>query len=250
MCCYQVLLARWCILQMGEQQIYDVFTLRGEGRETHWAGWGGRWIGCDLLLWSPAVRGARKQSHNDLSDRGQKGLGVKTSWWVCSRGIRQVNPSAPQPRHTSRQLKCRAAGRLDRMIFAEPERREYFFVNWFHPGSIMMCGGGGSDLNRSLKPTHSYAHHDWVPPVKTQPHSLSAPLCMSITAEASSFTSKWPIISGKWSISTPKETIRMLAFSPRVGPVVRPSKYVYIINIQWAIELRGDMGASSLLICN
>lgn len=62
---------------MGEQQIYDVFTLRGLTGQG-----GGRWIGVlarDLLLWSPVVRGGHKQSHNDLSDRGQKGLGVKMS---------------------------------------------------------------------------------------------------------------------------------------------------------------------------
>lgn len=127
-------------------------------------------------------------------------------------------PSALRPRHISNAPFCgrlNVGQQVDWIGWSLQSRGDRsIFMNWFLPGSIMTCGGGRSDLNRSLKPTHSRAHYDWTLPVKTQPRSLSAALHTSITAGASSFTSKRPVIWGKLSISTLRKTAEMLLFSP------------------------------------
>lgn len=90
-----------------------------EGRETHQCGQegGGGWRRAPPLVSRAAVRGGHEQSRNDcLSESGQKGPGSAGQDEREEAG--PVNASAPRDTSHSSAVKCRAAGRLDRVIFA------------------------------------------------------------------------------------------------------------------------------------
>lgn len=141
----------------------------------------GGWVMCwvDFARSGSVARGGHKQSHNDgLLDCSQKGLRSKGHDKSVELAIGTGERLRLLATSQSWAVKYRAAGRLDRMIFADPVKQEYFHELISSLKHDMGVEGerGRNDLNRSLKPTHSCAHYDGVLPVKTQPHSLSAPL--------------------------------------------------------------------------
>lgn len=115
------------------------------------------------LVSRAAVRGGHEQRRNDcLLESGQKGPGSAGQDECEEAG--PVNASAPPATSRSSAVKCRAAGRLDGVIFAGPRWQECFheLISSRNHNDV----GGGNDLNRSLEPTPSGTHYDRRPPVR------------------------------------------------------------------------------------
>lgn len=105
-------------------------------------------LALDLLLWSPGQQCEADTNRVIMMafwTAVRKGWGqkvtTKASTSVC--GMRERAGERPRsPSHVthSSAVKCRAAGRLDRMIFADPEQQEYFHE--LIPSGSIMTGGG------------------------------------------------------------------------------------------------------------
>lgn len=109
------------------------------------------------------MRGGHEQRRNDcLLESGQKGPGSAGQDECEEAG--PVNASAPPATSRSSAVKCRAAGRLDGVIFAGPRWQECFheLISSRNHNDVW----GGNDLNRSLEPTQSGTHYDRRPPVR------------------------------------------------------------------------------------